>query len=90
MSCAGQLFGTETFCHFLYSLVRMDRPTVFVELGCGGGATTLMVSKALRENGHGWLCTLEPEAHRETGNNNSAKRFARNKKSSGLRYIVDF
>lgn len=52
-STVGELFGTETFCHFLYSLVRMDRPGVFLELGCGGGATTLMVSKALCENGHG-------------------------------------
>jgi predicted O-methyltransferase YrrM len=55
----GELYGTEHFCHFLYSLVRMDRPSVVVELGCGGGATALMVSKALHENGHGHLWTVD-------------------------------
>jgi predicted O-methyltransferase YrrM len=53
------LFGTENFCHFLYSLVRMDRPSVVVELGCGGAATALMVAQALLENGHGQLWTID-------------------------------
>ena len=55
-STVGELYGTESFRHFLYSLVRMDRPSVVVELGCGGAATALMVSKALHENhDHGGL-----------------------------------
>jgi hypothetical protein len=37
----------------------MDRPSVIVELGCGGGATALMVSKALHENGYGHLWTVD-------------------------------
>ena len=55
----GEMFGTETFCHFLYSIVRMDRPSVVVELGCGGAATTLMVCKALSENGSGHCWTID-------------------------------
>lgn len=55
----GELYGTENFCHFLYSLIRMDRPAAVVELGCGGGATALMAGKALRENGHGHLWTID-------------------------------
>ncbi len=55
----GELFGTESFCHFLYSIVRMDRPSVLVELGCGGAATTVMVGKALRENRHGHCWTVD-------------------------------
>lgn len=55
----GELYGTENFCHFLYSLVRMDRPGVVVELGCGGGATAFMAAQALRENGHGHLWTID-------------------------------
>src|SRR3989442_6888661 len=58
-STVGELFGTENFCHFFYSLVRMDRPMVVVELGCGGAATALMVSKALHENGHGHCWTVD-------------------------------
>ena len=54
-----ELYGTENFCHFLYSLVRMDRPSVVVELGCGGAATALMAAQALQENGHGHLWTID-------------------------------
>ncbi|NML43197.1 hypothetical protein HHL11_05505 [Ramlibacter sp. G-1-2-2] len=55
----GELYGTENFCHFLYSLVRMDRPATVVELGCGGAATALMAAQALHENGHGRLWTVD-------------------------------
>jgi hypothetical protein len=54
-----ELYGTESFSHFLYSLVRMDRPSVVVELGCGGAATSLMAAHALRENDHGHLWTVD-------------------------------
>lgn len=54
-----ELYGTENFCHFLYSLVRMDRPAVVVELGCGGAATALMTAQALFENGHGQLWSID-------------------------------
>ena len=55
----GELYGTENFCHFLYSLVKMDRPSIVIELGCGGAATTLTVSQALKENGHGHVWTVD-------------------------------
>jgi hypothetical protein len=55
----GELYGTENFCHFLYGLVRMDRPSTVVELGCGGGATAVMIGRALTENGHGHLWTVD-------------------------------
>jgi predicted O-methyltransferase YrrM len=54
-----ELYGTENFCHFFYSLVRMDRPAAIVELGCGGAATALMAAQALCENGHGHLWTVD-------------------------------
>ncbi len=54
-----ELYGTESFCHFLYSLVRMDRPSVVVELGCGGAASALKAAQALHENGHGQLWTID-------------------------------
>jgi hypothetical protein len=37
----------------------MDRPSVVVELGCGGAATALMAAQALLENGHGRLWTID-------------------------------
>lgn len=55
----GELYGTERFCYLLYSLVRMDRPAVIVELGCGGAATTLMAARALCENAFGHLWTID-------------------------------
>jgi Methyltransferase domain len=54
-----EVYGTENFCHMLHSLIRMERPTVVVELGCGGAATALMVAKALNANGHGHLWTID-------------------------------
>jgi predicted O-methyltransferase YrrM len=54
-----ELYGTESFCYFLYSLIKMDRPSVVIELGCGGAATTLMAARALSENGHGHLWTID-------------------------------
>jgi hypothetical protein len=57
-----ELYGTENFCHFLYSLIRMDRPAVVVELGCGAATTSLMAARALRENGFGRLWTIDSGA----------------------------
>ena len=35
----GQMYGTENFCHLLYSLVKMEQPDTIIELGVGAGAT---------------------------------------------------
>jgi hypothetical protein len=55
----GEMYGTENFCLFLYSLVRMERPRVVVELGAGAGVTTLLTGQALRDNGRGRLWTID-------------------------------
>lgn len=55
----GEIFGTERFAHLLYALVRMERPSVVVELGTGLACTTLLVAQALRENGAGRLFTVD-------------------------------
>jgi Methyltransferase domain len=55
----GQGYGTENFCVFLYSLIKMDQPNVVVELGVGGGVTTCLAAQALRENGVGMLWGID-------------------------------
>ena len=46
-------YGTENFCYFLYSLIKMEQPNNIVELGVGQGVSTCMMAQALKENGKG-------------------------------------
>ena len=46
-------YGTENFCYFLYSLVKMEQPDTVIELGVGEGVSTCMMAQALKENGKG-------------------------------------
>jgi len=46
-------YGTENFCYFLYSLVKMEQPDNVVELGVGEGVSTCMMAQAMKENGKG-------------------------------------
>lgn len=55
----GEIYGTENFCVFLYSLLRMEQPEVVVELGVGAGVTTLLAAQALRENGRGHVWAVD-------------------------------
>jgi predicted O-methyltransferase YrrM len=54
-----EMYGTESFCLFLYSLLRMEKPDVVVELGAGAGVTTCLAAQALRENDKGHLWTVD-------------------------------
>lgn len=49
-------FGTEDFCLFLYSLVRMHAPETVVELGTGLGVSAFWMALAAKRNktGHVW------------------------------------
>jgi predicted O-methyltransferase YrrM len=50
-------YGTENFCLFLYSLLRMEKPEHVVELGVGAGVTSCLAAQALADNakGHLWM-----------------------------------
>jgi hypothetical protein len=52
----GRIHGTEDWCVWLYSLVKMQRAQVILELGSGTFATTLWLAQAVKENdvGHVW------------------------------------
>jgi predicted O-methyltransferase YrrM len=54
-----QYYGTESFCYFLYSWVKMRRPRVLVELGTGFAVTTCFIAQALKENGDGRLWSVD-------------------------------
>jgi len=55
----GEMYGTENFCIFLYSLLRMEQPEVVVELGAGSLVTSCLAGQALRDNGKGHLWTID-------------------------------
>lgn len=55
----GKIFGTEDFCIFLYSLVRMQAPAVMVELGTGLGASAFWMALAAKRNGSGHVFTVD-------------------------------
>jgi predicted O-methyltransferase YrrM len=55
---------------FLYTLVRLHRPSVVVESGAGKGYSTLALAGALQRNQHGYLWSYEPvEEFREIAQN---------------------
>jgi hypothetical protein len=56
---AGMVFGTEDFCLFLYSLVRMHAPKTIVELGTGLGASAFWMALAAKRNGVGHVFTVD-------------------------------
>jgi predicted O-methyltransferase YrrM len=51
----GEAYGTENFCIFLYSLIKMEKPSVVVELGVGAAVTSCLAAQALKENNSGML-----------------------------------
>jgi hypothetical protein len=55
----GEVFGTEDFCLFLFSLVRMHTPKVVVELGTGYGASAFWMALAADINGLGHVWTVD-------------------------------
>lgn len=55
----GKIYGTEDFAIYLYSIVKMTKPTTVVELGTGLGTTALWTALALEENEKGWLYTVD-------------------------------
>ncbi len=55
----GQMYGTENFCHLLYSLVKMEQPDTIIELGVGAGATTCMMAQAVKENNKGFVFAID-------------------------------
>ncbi len=56
---AGMVFGTEDFCLFLYSLVRMHAPKTIVELGTGLGVSAFWMALAAKRNGVGRVFTVD-------------------------------
>jgi len=55
-------YGTEHFCFLLYSLVRMQRPTNIIELGCGFGCVSSILGQALKENKKGKLWCIDNQS----------------------------
>lgn len=58
-SAIGPVYGTEDFALFLYALVKMHRPERVLELGTGVGTCAFWIAKALSENEHGALITID-------------------------------
>ena len=55
----GKIYGTEDFSLYLYSLVKMTRPSTVLELGTGLGTAALWMALALKENNNGILHTID-------------------------------
>lgn len=58
-SILGYAYGSSEICHFLYSIIKMHRPTTVVELGAGLGVSTFWMALALQENGSGHLWAVD-------------------------------
>lgn len=56
---AGQMYGVEDIAIFLYSLARMHKPQLVVDLGSGCGACCLMCGAAVQQNGAGKVMSFD-------------------------------
>ncbi|MEU1972836.1 class I SAM-dependent methyltransferase [Microbacterium sp. NPDC019599] len=55
----GPMYGSERLAPFLYAHLRMRAPRTVVELGTGVGVSSFWMAKALEDNGHGHLWTID-------------------------------
>lgn len=55
----GNVYGTEDFSVYLYSIVKMTQSKNVIELGSGLFTTTLWAALALEENGSGVIHTVD-------------------------------
>ena len=54
-----EVYGKESFCYLIYSLIKMQKPKTIIELGTGLGTTALMIAQALKENNKGKIWTVD-------------------------------
>lgn len=52
----------EAVASALYSLVRLARPEIAVEIGTAKGNSTIAIAQALEDGGRGMLHTMDPES----------------------------
>lgn len=55
----GEIYGTEDFSVYLYSIIKMTKSKKIVELGSGLFTTTLWAALALEENKFGTIHTID-------------------------------
>jgi hypothetical protein len=68
----GEGYGTEEFCLFLYTIVRMHAPKTVVELGTGRGASAFWMALGARRNGLGHVWSVDD--HEQLGEIGAALR----------------
>jgi hypothetical protein len=54
-----EIYGTESFCWFLYGLILMRKPQTILELGTGAACTTCLAGYAVKLNGRGHVWTVD-------------------------------
>lgn len=86
----GTVFGTEDFALMLYSLVRMQRPEVMVELGAGCLVTSLWMALAARENGQGKVYAVDDGSHWPQVIGNASYPFSKDERISDYLAYVDY
>ena len=74
-----EIYGTENFCYFLYSLIKMEQPKTVVELGSGFGISSFMIGQALKENNIGKLWTIDNGIEWEQFKNEVKTKFKTHK-----------
>lgn len=55
----GSAYGVENFSIFLYSLVKMQKPELLLELGSGTGACSLLAATGMKENNKGSVISAD-------------------------------
>lgn len=59
----GPMYGVEDFSVLLYSLVKMQKSELVVELGSGSGCCSLLTAQAMKENCFGKIISFDNGSH---------------------------
>lgn len=56
---AGEVYGSEDQAQLFYAVIKMQKPSVIVELGTALGVTSFWMAQAVKENGAGRVFTVD-------------------------------
>lgn len=84
-----EVYGTESFCWFLYAMILMRKPKTIVELGTGAACTTSLAGYAAKLNRHGHVWSIDDGSDWEMIRQDCAQVAAFDKAADGYGPFIE-